>query len=64
VLDGGEGSGKSTLLQKAAGYYGNNAVISREPGGSALAEEIRNLILNSPNAKQADAETMFCLFWA
>jgi len=64
VLDGGEGSGKTTLLKKAAEYYADKAVFTREPGGSAYAEEIRNLILYSSNAKQADAKAMFGLFWA
>jgi len=64
VLDGGEGSGKTSLLQKVKEHYGDGVVITREPGGSAYAEEIRELILNSPNAKQADGETMFSLFWA
>jgi dTMP kinase len=64
ALDGGEGSGKSTLLKMVKDFYGDEIVISREPGGSPYAEEIRNLILNSPNAEQADALTMFALFWA
>jgi dTMP kinase len=64
VLDGGDGSGKTTLLERAAEYYGNEVVFTREPGGSPYAEEIRNLIVDSSNAKQADAETMFALFWA
>lgn len=64
VLDGGEGSGKSTLLEMIKKYYGEKVVITREPGGSAYAEEIRWIIRDSPNAKQADAETMFGLFWA
>ena len=64
VLDGGDGSGKTTLLQSVSDYYGEEVVFTREPGGSVYAEEIRNIILNSPNAKQADAKTMFALFWA
>jgi dTMP kinase len=39
-------------------------VLTREPGGSPYAEEIRTLILKSPNAGQADAKTLFALFWA
>ena len=64
VLDGGEGSGKTTLLKRVTEYYGNDIIITREPGGSLYAEEIRKLILQSPNAKEADARTMFALFWA
>jgi dTMP kinase len=64
VVDSGEGSGKTTQLNKAKEFFGDSLVLTREPGGSIYAEEIRNLILNSVNAGQADAKTMFCLFWA
>ena len=64
VLDGGEGSGKTTLLKRAVEYFKDELVTTREPGGALYAEEIRNLILHSPNAKEADARTMFALFWA
>ena len=51
TLEGGEGAGKSTL-QKAlseklqAGGY--NVVATREPGGTPLAEAVRNLALHPP----------------
>jgi len=65
VLEGGEGSGKTTLLKRI--FSSNSfagAVVTREPGGSPYSEEIRNIILNSGNAKQANALTMFYLFCA
>ncbi len=64
ALDGGEGSGKSLLMKKILKYFGERVLITREPGGSPYAEEIRKIIRDSVNAKQADAETMFGLFWA
>ncbi|MDP3661413.1 MAG: dTMP kinase [bacterium] len=64
VLEGGEGSGKSTQIRKIQECFGARILITREPGGSPYAEEIRSLILNSENAKQADAKTHFALFWA
>ncbi len=64
VVDSGEGSGKTTQLKKAQEYFGDSLVLTREPGGSLYAEEIRKLILKSPNAGQADAKTLFGLFWA
>lgn len=64
VLEGGEGSGKSTQIKKVQEYFGERVLITREPGGSPYAEEIRSLILHSPHAKQADAKTHFALFWA
>ena len=64
VVDSGEGAGKTSQLNRAKEVFGDSLVLTREPGGSPYAEEIRNLILKSPNAKQADAKTLFALFWA
>ena len=64
VVDSGEGSGKTTQLKKAQEFFGNKLVLTREPGGSPYAEEIRHLILKSTHAGQADAKTLFALFWA
>lgn len=64
VLEGSEGSGKSSQLKKIAEILGDDVVITREPGGSPYAEEIRQVILKSPNAAQADEKTLFALFWA
>lgn len=64
VIDGIEGAGKSTQLEKLKEQWGDAVVFTREPGGSPYAEEIRNVILKSPNASQADAITHFNLFWA
>ncbi len=64
VVDSGEGAGKTSQLNRAKETYGDSLVLTREPGGSPYAEEIRALILKSPNASQADAKTLFALFWA
>lgn len=64
VVDSGEGAGKTTQLENARKFFGDKIVVTREPGGSPYAEEIRSLILNSKNASQADAKTLFALFWA
>ncbi len=48
TLEGGEGSGKSTqarLLADAIGARGHDVVLTREPGGTAGAEAIRNLLV-------------------
>ncbi len=63
VIDGGEGSGKSTQIQFLKEKY-PLALFTREPGGSEYGEEIRNLMLKSPLAKDASAETQFGLIWA
>jgi len=64
VVDSGEGAGKTTQIKRAKDFFGDIVVLTREPGGSPYAEEIRNLILHSPSAGQADAKTLFALFWA
>ena len=51
TLEGGEGSGKSTLLKELAARLeaaGKTVVCTREPGGTALAESVRNLVLHPP----------------
>lgn len=64
ILEGGEGAGKSSQLKDLKEIYGDKIIITREPGGTPYAEEIRNLILKSEHAGQADAKTHFALFWA
>ena len=49
TFEGGEGSGKSTQahhLQARLEKAGKSAVLTREPGGSPGAEEIRHLLVN------------------
>jgi dTMP kinase len=53
VFEGGEGAGKSTqarLLAEALAARGIEAVQTREPGGTAGAEAIRNLLLSMEGA--------------
>jgi dTMP kinase len=64
VLDSGEGAGKTLQLEKAAELFGDKILVTREPGGSKYAEQIRELILHSIYAQNADAKTLFALFWA
>ena len=64
VLEGGEGAGKSSQLRDLKELYGDKIIVTREPGGTPYAEEIRYVILKSDHAGQADAKTHFALFWA
>jgi len=64
VVDSGEGAGKTTQIKKSQEHFKDRVMLTREPGGSPYAEEIRNLILKSPNAGQADGKTLLALFWA
>lgn len=48
TLEGGEGAGKSTCLEFIRKYYAERQLpltVTREPGGTPLAEEIRALLL-------------------
>ncbi|MBK1645209.1 hypothetical protein CKO25_11265 [Thiocapsa imhoffii] len=56
VLEGIDGSGKSTQAVEAAEYLrsrGQPTLLVREPGGSALAEEIRQQVLGSWDMSRA-----------
>ena len=65
-FEGIDGSGKSTQIQKLAEFLEArdfDIVITREPGGSPGAEEIRNLLLQG-NVDRWSAETEILLFTA
>lgn len=52
TLEGGEGTGKSTLARALAQRLedaGIQAVLTREPGGTPLAEAARELLLHPPD---------------
>jgi len=52
TFEGGEGSGKSTAIKtvsKALSEQGVDYILTREPGGTPISEEIRNVILNKKN---------------
>ncbi|WP_075620362.1 dTMP kinase [Paenisporosarcina indica] len=53
-LEGVEGSGKSTIIQYIKEYLENKGeavVVTREPGGIDIAEQIRSVILDKNNTK-------------
>jgi dTMP kinase len=54
TLEGGEGTGKSTLLaalRERLEASGKSVILTREPGGTELAETIRNLVLHPPEGQ-------------
>ena len=66
TFEGGEGTGKSTqcrLLSEALGQMNIQTVLTREPGGSVGAEEIRALLVNG-DAGKWDSKTELLLFMA
>lgn len=66
TFEGGEGAGKSTAIKRivekltAEGY---EIVLTREPGGTPIAEEIRNVILDRKNTNM-DPRTEALLYAA
>ncbi len=65
-FEGIDGSGKSTqarLLAEALEGAGHNVLLTREPGGSAGAEDIRKLVLEG-DPDRWSAETELLLFTA
>ncbi|ROH89627.1 dTMP kinase [Stagnimonas aquatica] len=66
TLEGGEGAGKSTAARYLAERFrvlGREVVLTREPGGSPLAEAIRGLVLSSWD-EGVPAETEVLLMFA
>ena len=54
TIEGCEGSGKTTILKKLCEEFENKGIkyfSTREPGGSKISEQIRNVILNVENTK-------------
>ena len=65
-FEGIDGCGKSTqakILSEELTFCGNKVLLTREPGGSEGAEEIRNLLLTG-NTDRWSAETEILLFTA
>lgn len=66
TLEGGEGAGKTTVLDALAQALqadGSDVVLTREPGGTALAEMIRELLL-SPDHEPPLPQTELLLMFA
>ena len=64
TLEGPDGSGKSTQIQLLSEYLtekGYDIVLTREPGGTAISEEIRKVILN-PELKEMTDMTELLLY--
>jgi dTMP kinase len=57
VFEGGDGTGKSTqirLLRSAVERVGHLAVVTREPGGTRLGEQVRELLLSRSSEDMDD----------
>lgn len=61
TLEGGEGAGKSTQLHAIEAWlrrHGHDVVVTREPGGTALGERIRELLLHADGHPAIETETL------
>ncbi len=67
TIEGIEGVGKSTNVDFIARYFrerGETVVVTREPGGTELAEAIRRLILDTPREGLSDTGELLLMFAA
>ena len=66
-FEGSEGSGKSTQIARLAVHFQSlkrEVVTTREPGGTEIGEQIRNIILHNSRGDEMCAETELLLFTA
>ncbi len=66
-FEGSEGSGKSTQISRLAARFlrlKRDVVTVREPGGTELGEQIRNIIVHNSKGDEMCAETELLLFAA
>jgi dTMP kinase len=67
TFEGSEGSGKSTQMQRLAARLERSGVpylVTREPGGTAIGESIRELLQFAPHSSGMAPETELLLFEA
>lgn len=66
-FEGTEGVGKTTLIRKIHQYFeqqGKEVILTREPGGTPLAEQIRSLLLAVNHEEQMSHDTELLLIYA
>ncbi|MDQ3244139.1 MAG: dTMP kinase [Gemmatimonadota bacterium] len=61
VLEGAEGAGKTTqvsLLARRFEASGTRLLVLREPGGTALGDSLRHILLDAPGSLEAPSEAL------
>lgn len=61
TLEGIDGAGKSTHLEWLAGFFRRNGiqvVVTREPGGTALGEKLRAILLDKDQPMHLETESL------
>ncbi len=67
TLEGIEGAGKSTMLNFIAeqlGAAGSDIVVTREPGGTHVGEQLREILLDKSNEQLCDDAELLIIFAA
>lgn len=67
TIEGGEGAGKSTMMSRVADWLeraGHRVVMTREPGGTVLAEKLRDILLDLNNISLSGQAELLLMFAA
>jgi dTMP kinase len=67
TFEGGEAAGKSTQVEKLASKLrerGGEVLVTREPGGTPLGEQIRHLLKHAPEGQGMNPKAELLLFLA
>lgn len=62
TFEGIEGCGKTTQLHRLARKLGPKAVVTREPGGTVIGREIRDVLLDPANRAMSPAAELLLYF--
>jgi dTMP kinase len=66
-MEGGEGAGKSTMMDRVADWLenaGHRVIRTREPGGTELAEKLREILLDRNNISLSGRAELLLMFAA
>jgi dTMP kinase len=67
TIEGGEGAGKTTMMERMAAWLaarGRNVVRTREPGGTELAEKLRDILLDKNTVNLSGQAELLLMFAA
>jgi dTMP kinase len=67
TIEGGEGAGKSTMMDRVADWLekaGHRVIRTREPGGTDLAEKLREILLDRNNISLSGRAELLLMFAA
>jgi len=67
TIEGGEGAGKSTMMSRVVSWLekaSHRVIRTREPGGTELAEKLRNILLDQNNISLSGQAELLLMFAA